>query len=186
MEKSEQIDLLTKALVQFKTQCPAIDLNSQVKVETKTGKSYTFDYADLPHVKSICDPLLSANGLVVSQILIGNLEIYTMLLHESGQYIAGSVNVGSSAGKSAQENGSLITYFKRYAYCAIIGVVADKDDDANAHDGNSINNKLEKRIIDAIARCGTKEELEGVWISNKQLHSNNEFKKLVVEKKDLL
>jgi len=185
MEKSEQIDLLTKALVNFKTQCPAIDLNSQVKVETKTGKSYTFDYADLPHVKSICDPLLSANGLVVSQILIGNLEIYTMLLHESGQYIAGSVNVGSSAGKSAQENGSLITYFKRYAYCAIIGVVADKDDDANTHDGNTLSTKLDKKVIDAIARCGNEAELKGVWESNKNLHSNNEFKKLVNDKKEM-
>ena len=37
-----------------------------------------------------------------------------------------------------QSIGSMITYLKRYAYCAILGIVADEDDDANAACGNQV------------------------------------------------
>jgi hypothetical protein len=145
ISKSEQMDLLIKSLVAFKKECPSIDLNSTVKVKTKAGSSYTFDYADLPHIKSICDPILSKFGLVVSQLPIGKGVLYTTLMHESGQYISGATSIGNVENKTSQEYGSLITYFRRYAYCSIVGIVADKDDDANAADGNEA--KQEKPIL---------------------------------------
>jgi hypothetical protein len=134
--KSENIELLVKALVDFKKECPAIDLNSTVKVTTKSGGSYTFDYADLPHIKSICDPVLAKFGLFVSQLPLNDGMLHTILMHDSGQYISGATSIGNVQNKTSQEYGSLITYFRRYAYCAIVGVVADKDDDANVADGN--------------------------------------------------
>lgn len=137
LEKSEQINELAKALVNFKKKCPPIDLNSKVKVTTKTGGSYTFDYADLPHIKDLCEPVLSECGLVVSQLPMGKGLLYTLLLHESGQFIGGTTSIGNVENKTSQEYGSLITYFKRYSYCAVLGIVADKDDDANTADGNT-------------------------------------------------
>lgn len=186
IEKSEQINELAKALIEFKKECPPIDLNSKVKVTTKTGGSYTFDYADLPHIKEICDPILSKKGLVVTQLPIGKGLLYTMLVHESGQYIAGLTSIGNVENKTSQEYGSLITYFKRYSYCAIVGVVADKDDDANASDGNTAQYILDKKIIDEIAKTGTQAELKAVFEKHKNLHNNNEFIKLVKDKKEIL
>lgn len=186
IEKSEQINELAKSLIEFKKKCPAIDLNSTVKVTTKTGGSYTFDYADLPHIKAICDPILSEVGLVVTQLPIGEGLLYTMLMHESGQYIAGVTSIGKVDNKTSQEYGSAITFFKRYSYCAITGIVADKDDDANTADGNSAQYIVDKKIIDEIAKTGTQDELKAVFEKYKNLHRNNEFIKLVKEKKELL
>ena len=43
--------------------------------------------------------------------------------------------------EGAQSVGSSITYAKRYAYCAILGIVADEDDDGNMASGNYCENK---------------------------------------------
>lgn len=144
---TENISELIKALVQFKMECPEIGLNSDVKVTTKTGGSYTFKYADLSYLKKVCDPILAKNGLVVSQLLIEGGKLATILAHISGQYISSITDIGNVTGKNAQEIGSLITYFKRYSYSAILGISADDDDDANTADGN-IAKQVKKPILE--------------------------------------
>lgn len=137
MEKSTSIIEITKALVKFREKLPKINLNSTVKVQTKTGSSYSFRYADLPHIKETADPVLCANGLFVSQLIEPNGELTTIVMHESGEYIQSTMTLGTIKEKTAQEYGGLITYCKRYAYCSALGIVAEEDDDANSSDGNS-------------------------------------------------
>jgi hypothetical protein len=145
MKTSESIKEITKALVKFKQECPKVELNSTVKVATKTGGSYTFDYADLPYIKSIVEPILANNGLFLTQAPLEDGKLGSMLMHISGEWISSVSDIGNIQGKTSQEYGSLITYFKRYAYCAILGIAADKDDDANAADGNTAN-KSERKV----------------------------------------
>lgn len=137
MEKSESINELAAALVKFNQELPKIDLNSTVKVQTKTGGSYSFNYADLPHIKSICNPVLVKHGLAVSQLIENGGHLTTMLVHTSGQYIMSTMSIGDVSNKNMQEYGSQITYCRRYSYCSILGIVAEDDDDANSSEGNS-------------------------------------------------
>lgn len=46
----------------------------------------------------------------------------------------------------AQSIGSAITYAKRYAFCAILGIVADDDEDANIASGNTAQKELPKEL----------------------------------------
>lgn len=91
-------------------------------------------YADLPAVVEAASPILNRHGLSVSQ-LPGFDEhgdtLTTMLLHTSGQFMGGTLRL-RPVKDDPQAQGSAITYGRRYSYMAILGLVADEDDDGNA------------------------------------------------------
>lgn len=100
-------------------------------------------YADLAAVKESAQPVLTKHGLGVVQEpgfkVIGD-KVYdtlaTTVIHESGQSRT-STMVLKPVKADPQAQGSAITYAKRYAFMAILGLVADDDDDGNAASGNT-------------------------------------------------
>lgn len=93
-------------------------------------------YADLQSCWDSCRSLLTANGLSVLQTFVQDasgesVTISTTLLHSSGQWISGDLTM-KPAKADPQGIGSAITYARRYALAAIVGIVADEDDDGNA------------------------------------------------------
>lgn len=88
-------------------------------------------YADLASIMDACRAPLAKHGLAVSQLPCrendGSVGLTTILLHESGEFLGSSLTA-----RPAQENpqvvGSLLTYLRRYALAAIVGVVSDDDD----------------------------------------------------------
>ena len=137
--QSATIGELTKALSQFQGSVKQPKLNKSVKVTTKDGRSYTFQYADLGACISAAAPELQKNGLAVMQTIQGQVLV-TTLSHSSGEYINSQMPLNQQTlfSTAFQSIGSMITYLKRYAYCAILGIVADDDDDANAACGNQV------------------------------------------------
>ena len=83
-----------------------------------------------------CRDLLSSNGLAVTQFpglyseLDKSMSLTTILTHESGEWITQEMSVPVSK-VDAQGAGSAITYMRRYALAAVVGVV-QADDDGNA------------------------------------------------------
>jgi hypothetical protein len=139
---------LAKALSDFQGKGYAIPRLRTVTVQTKTGGSYTFDYA--PHeliVAAIRQPLADC-GLAVSQILAmtpdGAPALRTVLLHASGERIEDTFPLPLKEGMSAQEIGSAITYIRRYALSAILGLATEDDDDGNRASGNTVNERRDK------------------------------------------
>ena len=65
----------------------------------------------------------------------------------------------------AQSIGSAITYAKRYAFCAILGIVADDDEDANIASGNTAQKELPKELPKK-ANSNEKKELTRDHINN--------------------
>lgn len=89
-------------------------------------------YADLASVWQACRGPLSKNGLAVTQTLdlAGERQVLvTTLGHSSGQWIKSLMALPSLA--KPQEVGSCVTYYRRYALAAMVGVYQD-DDDAEA------------------------------------------------------
>jgi hypothetical protein len=100
-------------------------------VKGKENPHFKSKYADLSAVWEACREALTANGLAVIQspgpIAEGRLEMTTMLVHSSGEWIRGALTI--PLGKvDAQAYGSAVTYARRYALSAFVGVSPDDDD----------------------------------------------------------
>ena len=92
-------------------------------------------YADLTSVWNAARVPLVENGLAVVQGL-GSTEqgwptITTMLVHESGQWIRDTLTMEPKE-KTPQGVGSAITYGRRYALSAIVGISPEDDDGETA------------------------------------------------------
>jgi len=102
--------------------------------EPKEGSRVKWRYADLAGVWEVCRRPLSDNGLAVIQTpedqKPDSLTIVTDLIHESGEWIRSRLNVREDPqGKSwIHSLGSAITYARRYALCAMLGIAAEDDD----------------------------------------------------------
>lgn len=93
-------------------------------------------YADLASCWDACRKPLSDNGLAVLQTTEekdGHLYVVTTLAHSSGQWIKGWLPV-KAKDDGPQAQGSGLTYARRYALAAIVGL-AQIDDDAEAAQG---------------------------------------------------
>ena len=93
-------------------------------------------YADLASCWDACRRQLTDNNLSVIQttdLADGLVVVRTTLAHSSGQWIAGVLPVRAKD-DSPQAQGSGITYARRYALAAIVGL-AQIDDDAEAAQG---------------------------------------------------
>lgn len=129
MKMSNEVNELFKALSKAQ---------GELAHAEKNKKSHTNKYADIAACIDAAKGPLKDNGLAVTQML-GNKEgestLITMLCHESGQYISSefvmekAVLHGSGANNPAQKMGASITYARRYAFAALIGL-AQEDDDA--------------------------------------------------------
>lgn len=171
---SAEINEIAAALSALQGSIKQPKLNKEVEVKTKTGGKYKFKYADLSACAEAAAPALKENGLAVSQIIC-NWTLITLLTHKSGQWIKSELPISlPSNSVDYQALGSAITYIKRYSYCAILGIVADADDDANAACGNEATFKGQSNTtISAAAQlqtaltrlnqCKTKAEATSLW-----------------------
>lgn len=99
----------------------------------RTNPHFKAKYATLDAVWEACRGALSSNGLSIVQLpeVDGQTVIVrTLLLHASGEYISAALAI-KARDDSPQAIGSALTYGRRYGLCAMVGVTADEDDDAN-------------------------------------------------------
>lgn len=127
-----QLNELAAALVDFQAAVPVIPKNKTASISTRSGGSYSYSYADLADIWEVIRKPLKDHGLAVTQALCGGsdgwLGIQTTVWHKSGQSFGETVEVPVDD-RTAQEVGSQITYFKRYALAAILGISTEEDDD---------------------------------------------------------
>lgn len=92
--------------------------------------SFSYSYADLADVLEQVRPVLAKHGLGVVQDVTnadGAIHLTTELIHVSGESRTfGPLTL--HAGDSPQSMGSAITYGRRYALMAALGIAADDDD----------------------------------------------------------
>lgn len=124
MNKSPEIKNIAGALAKFR---------KDITTLTKDADNPFFKskYASLDNIiEHIKDPLDVA-GLSYTQFPDGN-GLTTILMHaESGEWIESTYSVPLSK-QDPQGAGSAITYMRRYALGAILGLATEVDDDANS------------------------------------------------------
>lgn len=103
----------------------------------KDKNGYGYKYTDLDTVISSVRPILAKHGLGFMQMLTtlenGKSAITTRLFSKEGEYLEDTTilpEVAMAKTNSAQNLGAAITYMKRYALCAMLGISSDEDTDA--------------------------------------------------------
>jgi hypothetical protein len=125
MNRSEAIGQLADALAKAQGKIGAA-------TKDEANPHFRSHFASLASIWQACRAALAANGLAVMQFpraAGGVVEVETVLTHSSGEWVSDVITLPASKG-DAQGIGSAITYGKRYALAAIVGVyTADEDDD---------------------------------------------------------
>lgn len=137
--KSETIGALAAALAKAQSQISGA-------VKDAANPFFKSKYADLESVWQACRKPLTDNGLSVTQTsryTPDGLMLVTTLLHTSGEWIAGEMPV-LVKDNSPQAQGSGLTYARRYALAALVGIY-QTDDDGEAAQGRKPDLKLDPR-----------------------------------------
>lgn len=162
------------AFLSAQKEFPTINKGKTAKIETSKG-SYSYSYADLGDVLDTALPILHKHGLVLSQPLVssdGRVGVGTRLYHESG-HMEEFGELLLSAGNTPQTAGSALTYARRYAACAALGIVADEDDDGRAashpaetqlSDDELAERGTNKLKSEALELMGDADEAKAIWI----------------------
>lgn len=141
--RSEKIGALAVALAKAQGRFEVVKRANTAQVDSKkgAGSSYGYKYAELGDFMEMAKGPLSENGLAVMQVPTvdeqGCVVVETILVHgESDQWIASDFYLVPNDHRP-QSIGSAVTYARRYAYTAILGMISDReDDDGNRAQGN--------------------------------------------------
>lgn len=118
---------LAAAFVRMQAELPQISLDASVSF-----KNVKFHYATLSNILHSTRPVLAKHGLaVVQQIGMqdGHVKVTTTLLHSSGGQLSSDFQIKPQS-QEVKEIGSTITYARRYAVAALLGIAIEGDYDA--------------------------------------------------------
>ena len=126
--KTEQINELAAALAKANLEIKNAELD-------RVNPHFKNRYATLGSILNAVRVPLAKHGLATLQTVRmehGCVFVTTLLTHSSGQWIEESAGFPLPDKATVQQMGSCITYLRRYALAAIVGIVGDEDDDGES------------------------------------------------------
>lgn len=123
MNKSESIKELATALSKFQATVGLVKKDS-------TNPFFHSKYADLSTIIEAIRDQLSKQGLSFAQFP-DEKGLTTILMHISGEWISSTADI-KPKDDTPQAQGSAITYMRRYALSAVLGIATEDDDDGNS------------------------------------------------------
>lgn len=138
----------SESITEVATALNAVQAELQPAMKGSENPYFHSKYADLLAVWNACREPLTKHGLSVSQV--GGMDehgpyLETILMHTSGQYIAGKLPL-MAAKADPQAQGSAITYARRYSLSAIVGLCTEEDDDAEAATQHQVEAKAKPAV----------------------------------------
>lgn len=119
---------LAEALVAAQADMPAVDRDG-------TNPHFRSRFTTLGHLLAKIRPVLNKHGIVLVQMPSmdgeGRSTLTTRLIHSSGDALESTMPL-ILAKADAQGQGSSLTYARRYALAAMLGISDQEDDDGNA------------------------------------------------------
>ena len=123
---------LAEALAAAQAEMPAVGPDKQADVPTKSGGKFTYQYVSLGNLIAKTRPVLNKHGISIVQsteLADGRPVLRTVLMHTSGETLdAGVMPLYAEGGM--QQLGGAITYARRYAWAAALGISDQEDTDA--------------------------------------------------------
>ena len=180
IEKSEEITEIAKALL-------AAQKEIGVAIKGSENPYFKSSYADLQVViESVKEPL-NNNGIVFLQAVDGSdngPQVITTLLHESGQWMCSATRVFCAKPNDPQAFGSGITYSKRYALQAILGLPT-ADDDGNAAAKKASKPISEKKKAEIKMSNAAKKQMVILYLKAQEAIDSN-LEGFIADKRKLL
>lgn len=127
MKTSEKITNLTKALFEFQGKVTSVK-------KSANNPHFKKSYADLTAILEAITPALLECGLFVTQHPHDDVLVTTVYHAESGEFMQSEQILRMKDANNPQQQGSAITYARRYALAAIFNL-NQTDDDANSATG---------------------------------------------------
>jgi len=139
-------DTLAQALLAVQREMPAIEPDA-------INPHFKSKFVSLDHLLAVTLPVLHRNGIVLVQMpstgLDGTPALTTILLHESGEQVSGEMPLILPK-NDPQGQGSALTYARRYALSAALGISAERDDDAESATSSAEQKDREERMREKI------------------------------------
>jgi len=153
VNKSESIKNLCASLIKAKA-------NFKPMKKSAHNPYHNSKYTTLDVVIDATDKALSENDLCITQLVNGD-SLNTVLMHTSGEFVSSDTTL-RPVKESPQAQGSAITYARRYALSAILGVASESDDDGNGASKGDPKNKKPAPKKPAPAKTPPKQPNNGV------------------------
>lgn len=139
---------LEQAIATFQAKLPHIGKDNTAKVPTKTGGEYSYKYTDLTALHDIVFPLLEKVGLTwvtTPKVTEAGFVLEYWLTHwPTAEQIGGEWPL-PPVSSGSQALGSAVTYARRYALIAVLGLAPGGEDD----DGKAASQPAPKPVTQA-------------------------------------
>lgn len=159
---------IAKDLIEFVNSITGFEKSKSVNYETKNG-TIKFNYVPLD---DILTKVKENDNFALMQPIgtdeNGRVGVKCVLIHKSGHVLESDIYPFRLAENSKlQDEGTEITYKKRYALVSFLGMATEEDDDcANLQMDNSTERKATQKQINAIKKYCKKDILTGFLESN--------------------
>jgi hypothetical protein len=165
MKTSEKITNLTKALFEFQGKVTSVKKNAK-------NDHFKNKYADLTSIIETINPILQECGILVTQHPNEDVLVTTVYHAESGEFMQSEQVLRMKDLNNPQQQGSAITYARRYALASIFNL-NQEDDDANTATGYQVKavkeemtpkHPLWKKAVDHIAKGSSISDITDKYI----------------------
>jgi hypothetical protein len=168
MNRSESIVKIASALVKAQAA-----MGNAVK--DSKNPFFKSKYADLNAVREAVLPVMNANNISVLQPTVhidGKSFVETILLHESGEFISSLTEIIVGKANDAQQQGSGISYARRYGLQSLANIGADDDDAEHAVGRGSSKNVIATKQVDIEVDTASSSTVESTVASRGSFRKN--------------
>lgn len=124
MNQSESIIKIVPALLKCQKTIEAVSKDSE-------NPFFKSKYADMNSLINACKKILNDNEIIVLQP-ISDSFVETILLHSSGEWFSSATKIVCKSENNPQDQGSAITYARRYGLQSMLFMSAEDDDAESA------------------------------------------------------
>jgi hypothetical protein len=165
MKTSEKITNLTKALFEFQGKVTSVKKNAK-------NDHFKNKYADLTSIIETINPILQECGILVTQHPNEDVLVTTVYHADSGEFMQSEQVLRMKDFNNPQQQGSAITYARRYALSSIFNL-NQEEDDGNLAAGIKVQavkeemtpkHPLWKKAVDHIAKGGSISDVTDKYI----------------------
>lgn len=185
MRTSTETDKLAPALAKTQAELSNPPRNRKVIVKTAKGQ-YDYTYSTADKIADLVRPVFGKHELSLAQGTAKSEDgwlLITRITHSSGQFIENDTPLPYSGTTDAQSLGSALTYAKRYGLTALLGIVAEEDDDGAGAGKRSGNAEKPDHALESwrkrLADCGAMSALSALWTEMPQ-----QYRKALAAEKD--
>ncbi len=161
------VENLWTALLAVQGEAIRIQKNAEAEVQTKTGRTYKYKFATLALIHEHVLPVLTKYGLLwrtLPSLVDGKPALaYSMMHVATGGAEEGVMSLALGANAGPQEQGSGLSFARRYALMSVLNLVPTETDDDGARANRSEDRKLSEanrvKVLDELGAAVGKWDL---------------------------